>query len=96
MHKIYWWLVEVTLVLVSALWPNFWEDGGDLEMLCHSVNVDGVIVLFGGGGDTSILDAEIKLVPTFSTQAWWEHENLDLSAFVPPNLNLEKIYLDLN
>ena len=41
--------------------PKFWEDG----VICHSENVDGLVVIFGGGGDTSTLHAVIELVLNF-------------------------------
>ena len=33
-----------------------------MHAVCHSVNIDGVVVLLGDGGDTSTLHAVIKLV----------------------------------
>ena len=37
------------------------------SQFCYSVNVDKVVVLFGGGGDMSTLHAVIELVLTFCT-----------------------------
>ena len=40
------------------------------------MNVDWVVLLLGGGGDTSILNAVIKVVSNFSNPGWWESKNL--------------------
>ena len=52
-----------------------------MNAICHSVNVDGVVVLFGGGRYTSTLHAVIELVWTFCTQGWWGHKSIVWSAF---------------
>ena len=62
----YKWLVKVTLVVAFGfLLQNFGRWLGPMNVICHSVNVDGVVVLFGGGGNTSALHVVIEIVWTF-------------------------------
>ena len=58
-----WWLIGVTLVVGFGFLPQIlgpWQ--GPMNALCCSVNVDGVVILLGGGGDTSTLHVVTKLV----------------------------------
>ena len=50
---------------ILGLW---WEPTNDV---CCSVNVDGVVILLGGGDDTSTLHYVIKVVSTFCDLAWF-------------------------
>ena len=43
--------------------------------ICHSMNITWVVVLIGGGGDTSKLHVLIRVVWTFCTQRWWAPKN---------------------
>ena len=45
----------------SKLPQNFGLWWGPMKAFCHSVNVDGVVVLFAGGGNTSTLYVVIKI-----------------------------------
>ena len=49
-----------------------------------SVNVGGVVLLFGGGGHTSILNAVIEAVSSFSNPGQWGSKNLVQIALTPP------------
>ena len=58
------WLIRVTIVvgfgfLSQNFGPMWW---GPMNAFCHYVNVDGVVILCGGGGNTSTLHVVIKLV----------------------------------
>ena len=44
---------------------------GPTNAFCCSVNVDGVVNLCGGGGDTMTLHFAIGLVLPFYTEKWW-------------------------
>ena len=55
------WLVLVSCLKILGRWLN------PMNAFCCSMNVDGVVFLFGGGGDTSKLHAVIELVKTFFT-----------------------------
>ena len=51
--------------------------------VCHSVNVNGVMIPLGSGGDTSTLHYVIEVVSTFCDLVWWEHKNLVYTALTP-------------
>ena len=50
-----WWLIGCFCLEILVRW---W---GPKKAFCHSVNVDGVVVLFADGGDTSPLYVIIEL-----------------------------------
>ena len=58
-------------MVLAFLSQNFGKVMGPMNSTCHFVNVDGLVVLLLHGGDTSTLDAVIKLVSTFCTQRFW-------------------------
>ena len=47
-----------------------------MNAICRSVNLDEVVILLGGGGDTSTLHYVIKVVSTFCNLAWQGRKNL--------------------
>ena len=42
-----------------------------MKAICCSVNVDRVVMVLGGGGDTSTLYVISEGVSTFCTKRWW-------------------------
>ena len=50
--------------------------------ICCYVNVGGVVILLGGGGNTLTLHNVIKVVLTFCGLAWWGHKNLVYTTLV--------------
>ena len=57
------WFVKITLVVGLVFLPqNFGPVVGTTKAFCCSVNVDGVVILLGGGGDTSKLHVVTELV----------------------------------
>ena len=76
--SIHWWLIRSTLTVcfgffVQIFLGRWW---GPTNVICCSVNVDWVVVLLGGCGDTSNLLYVIELVWTLCIQQWWRHKNL--------------------
>ena len=51
-----------------------------MNAFCCSVNVDGMVNLHGGGGDTWTLHVVIKFVWIFCTHKWWGLKNLVLTC----------------
>ena len=85
-----WWLAGVALLVGLVFYPKvlgqWW---GPMNAICRSVNAVGVVILLGGGGDTSTLHHVIRVVSTFYNLGWWGHKNLVYTSHLPlHNLHL--------
>ena len=80
--------------LASAFCPkilgSWW---GPMKAFCHSMNVDGVVILLGGGGDTSTLHVITELVWIFCTQKLW---GLKYLVFTCPHALAHLVHLHLH
>ena len=85
-----WWLTESPLscwfrLFCSKILGMWW---GFTNAICHSVNIDGVMVLLRGGGDTLTLNLAIKLVWPCCIQTWCGHRKHCFCIYRAPCISL--------